>query len=165
MTSSIDQTSKGSCYRAWAYYLFDVITLLREFSIGHLQRVQLADRGHLLLQTPGPVQIGTCICSNVETILIWACHVYGTFWASGIPRYLYFALSIREDRKARENYKMKNKVFKRTQTHTPHGLMFEKTLFERLRVVPGVRSNPTVDKCSFCNYRLLCVPRNSTKPT
>ena len=26
-------------------------------------------RGRLLLWTPGPVPIGTCICSNVETIL------------------------------------------------------------------------------------------------
>ena len=29
----------------------------------------LANRGRLLLRTPGPVPFGTCICSNVETIL------------------------------------------------------------------------------------------------
>ena len=34
-----------------------------------LQRVRLANRGRLLLRTPGPVPFGTCICSNVETIL------------------------------------------------------------------------------------------------
>ena len=34
-----------------------------------LQRVRLASRGRLRLRTPGPVQFGTCICSNVETIL------------------------------------------------------------------------------------------------
>ena len=44
-----------------------------------LQRVRLANRGRLLLRTPGPVPFGTCICSNVETILSWTCHVYGTF--------------------------------------------------------------------------------------
>ena len=32
-----------------------------------------------LLRTTGPVPFKTCICSNVETILSWACHVYGPF--------------------------------------------------------------------------------------
>ena len=41
-----------------------------------LHRVRLANRGRLL-RTPGPVAFGTCICSNVETILSWTCHVYG----------------------------------------------------------------------------------------
>ena len=44
-----------------------------------LQRARLANRGRLLLRTPGPVPFGTCICSKVETILSWACHVYGPF--------------------------------------------------------------------------------------
>ena len=44
-----------------------------------LQRVRLANRGRLLLRTPGPVPFGKCICSNVETILSWTCHVYGPF--------------------------------------------------------------------------------------
>ena len=44
-----------------------------------LQRVRLTNRGRLLLRTPGPVPCGTCICSNVETILSWTCHVYGPF--------------------------------------------------------------------------------------
>ena len=57
----------------------DVITLFREVSIGHLQRVQLAKRGLLLLRTPGPVPFGTCICFNVETIHSLTCHVYGPF--------------------------------------------------------------------------------------
>ena len=34
-----------------------------------LQRVWHANRGRLLLRTPGPVPFGTCICSNAETIL------------------------------------------------------------------------------------------------
>ena len=41
--------------------------------------MRLANRGRLLLRTPGPVPFWTCICSNVETILSWTCHVYGPF--------------------------------------------------------------------------------------
>ena len=37
------------------------------------------NRGRLLLRTPGPVPFWICICSNVETILSWTCHVYGPF--------------------------------------------------------------------------------------
>ena len=33
----------------------------------------------VLMSTLGPVPFGTCICSNVETILSWTCHVYGPF--------------------------------------------------------------------------------------
>ena len=33
----------------------------------------------LLLRTPGSVSFWTCICTNVETILSWTCHVYGPF--------------------------------------------------------------------------------------
>ena len=36
-------------------------------SIEHLQRVWHADRGRLLLRTPGPVPFGICKCSFVET--------------------------------------------------------------------------------------------------
>ena len=52
--------------------------LIREVFIGYLQRV-LANRGRLLLRTPGPVPFGTRTCSNVETILSWTCHIYGPF--------------------------------------------------------------------------------------
>ena len=44
-----------------------------------LQRVRLANRGRLLLRTPGPLPFGTCIYSNVETIHSWTCHVCGPF--------------------------------------------------------------------------------------
>ena len=44
-----------------------------------LRKIRLANRGRLLLRTPGPVPFGTCICCNVETILSWTCHVYGPF--------------------------------------------------------------------------------------
>ena len=36
------------------------------------------------------VPFGTCICSNVETILSWTC--LRTFWVSNIPQYFYFPL-------------------------------------------------------------------------
>ena len=69
---------------------FDLIT---EFWGFHrtLQRVRLANRGRLLLRTPGPVPFGTCICSNVETILSLTCHVYGPFEH---PSVLLFCLAI-----------------------------------------------------------------------
>ena len=35
-------------------------------------------KGHFN-RTAGPVPLGTCICSNIETILSWTCHVYGLF--------------------------------------------------------------------------------------
>ena len=57
--------------------VFDVITLIQKVSIRHLQRVWLANRRCFLLRTPGPVPFGTCISSNVETIHIWTCYVYG----------------------------------------------------------------------------------------
>ena len=63
----------GPYYRFWPYY---------QIAGGFhrtLQRVRLANRGRLLLRTPGPVPFGTCICSYVETILSWTCHVYGPF--------------------------------------------------------------------------------------
>ena len=75
MTPSIDQT-----LHLFAN-LLPVLTLLPNFGGFHrtMQRVRLANRGRLLLRTPGPVPFGTCICSNVETILSWTCHVYGPF--------------------------------------------------------------------------------------
>ena len=57
---------------------FDLITNFGGFH-RTLQRVRLANRGRLLLWTPGPVPFGTCIYSNVETILSWTCHVCGPF--------------------------------------------------------------------------------------
>ena len=44
-----------------------------------LDILDTCDRRRLLLRTPGPVPFGTCICSNVETILSWTCHIYGPF--------------------------------------------------------------------------------------
>ena len=63
----------GLKYWFWPYYR------ILEVSIEHCSRWRLANRGRLLLRTPGPVPFGTCICSNVETILSWTCHVYGPF--------------------------------------------------------------------------------------
>ena len=63
------------------WYVAILVTLLPNFGGFHrtLQRVRLANRGRLLLRTPGHVPFETCICSNVETIFSWACHVYGPF--------------------------------------------------------------------------------------
>ena len=75
MTPSIDQTLNQFAN------LLPILTLLPNFGGFHrtLQRVRLANRGRLLLRTPCPVPFGTCICSNVETILSWTRHIYGLF--------------------------------------------------------------------------------------
>ena len=79
MTHSIDQTLHQFANLLPNWTLLPILTLLPNFGGFHrtLQRVWLANRGRLLLRTPGPVPFGTCICSNVETILSWICHVYG----------------------------------------------------------------------------------------
>ena len=81
MTPSIVQTLHLFANLLPNWTLIPILTLLPNFGGFHgtLQRVRLANRGRLLLRTPGPVPFGTCICSNVETILSWTCHVYGPF--------------------------------------------------------------------------------------
>ena len=81
MTPSIVQTLHLFANLLPNWTLISILTLLPNFGGFHgtLQRVRLANRGRLLLRTPGPVPFGTCICSNVETILSWTCHVYGPF--------------------------------------------------------------------------------------
>ena len=81
MTPSIDQTLHQFANLLPNWTLLPIMNLLPNFGGFNrtLQRVRLANRGRLLLRTPGPVPFGTCICSNVETILSWACHVYGPF--------------------------------------------------------------------------------------
>ena len=81
MTPSIDQRLHLFANLLPNWTLIPILTLLPNFEGFHrtLQRVRLANRGRLLLRTPGPVPFGTCICSNVETILSWTCHVYGPF--------------------------------------------------------------------------------------
>ena len=71
MTPSIDQTLHLFANLLPNWTLIPILTLLPNFGGFHrtLQRVRLANRGRLLLRTPGPVPFGTCICSNVETIL------------------------------------------------------------------------------------------------
>ena len=64
-----------------SWTLIPIWTLFPNFGGFHrtLQRVRLANRGRLLLRTPGPVPFGTCVWADVETILSWACHVCGPF--------------------------------------------------------------------------------------
>ena len=64
----------GHNHIQWHTQLIRHYTNLRTY-----YRTGLYYRGRLLLRTPGPVPFGTCICSNVETILSWTCHVYGPF--------------------------------------------------------------------------------------
>ena len=86
MTPSIDQTLHQFANLLPNWTLLPILTFLPNFGGFHrsLQRVRLANGGRLLLRTPGPVPFGTCICSNVETIPSWTCHVYGPFefWTS-----------------------------------------------------------------------------------
>ena len=58
--------------------------------IEQMGRVQLANKGQLLLHVSGTVQFVILIASNVETSLSWTCRVSG-LWISNIPRYFYFA--------------------------------------------------------------------------
>ena len=71
MTHSINQTLHQFTNLLPNWTLLPILTLLPNFGCFHrtLQRVRLANRGLSILRTPGPVLFGTCICSNVETIL------------------------------------------------------------------------------------------------
>ena len=86
MTPSIDQTLHQYANLLPNWTLLPILTLIPNFGGFHrtVQRVRLANRGRLLLPTPDPVPFETYICSNVETILSWTCHVYGPFefWTS-----------------------------------------------------------------------------------
>ena len=81
MTHSIDQTLHQFANLLPNWTLLPILTLLPNFGGFHrtLQRMRIANRGRLLLGTPGPGPYGTCICSNVEINLSWTCHVYGPF--------------------------------------------------------------------------------------
>ena len=81
ITPSIDQTLDQFANLLQNWTLLPILTLLPNFGGFYrtLQRVRLANRGRLLLRIPSPDPFGTCICSNVETILSWTYHVYGPF--------------------------------------------------------------------------------------
>ena len=76
-------TNMGTYYRTGPYYRFwPYYKILGAFH-RTLHWVRLANRGRLLLRTPGPVPLGTCICSNIDT-------VFG-LRISSISRYFHFA--------------------------------------------------------------------------
>ena len=96
MTPSIDQTLHQFANLLPNWTWLPIFTLLPNFGGFHrtLQRVRLANRGRLLLQTRGPVPFGTCICSTGwdHSFLNLSC--LRTFWVWNIPRYFYFALQL-----------------------------------------------------------------------
>ena len=71
MKPSIDKTLYQFANILPNWTLLPTVILLPNFAGFHrtLQRMRLANRGRLLLQTPGTVTFGTYICFNVETIL------------------------------------------------------------------------------------------------
>ena len=85
-------TNLWTYYRTGPYYLFWPYYQTSRGFHRTLQWVRLANRGRLLLQTPGPVPFWTCICSTFETFLFWTCHVYRPFEFRTSLRNLYFAL-------------------------------------------------------------------------
>ena len=82
-------TNLWTYFRTWSYYWFWPYNQISWGFHRTLQRKWLANRGRLLLRTPGPVPFRTCIYS-VETIFSWPCHVFG-LWISNIPRYFCLA--------------------------------------------------------------------------
>ena len=88
-------TNLRTYYRTGPYYRFWPHYKISEVSIEHCNGCgwpteDAYSSGHLVLS-----HLGTCVCSNVETIFTWACHVLG-LWVSNIPRYFYFALKFKE---------------------------------------------------------------------
>ena len=81
-------TNLWTYYRTWPYCRFWPNYQMSECFHGTLQRVWLANRGRLLLRTPGSIPFWTCVCSNVEILNL---SYLRTFWVSSIPRYFYFA--------------------------------------------------------------------------
>ena len=78
------------------FYRTRPFTEVWEISTEHLWRVWHADRGRLLLRTPGPVPFATCICSTCwNQFFSRTCHYFSGLCYSNIPRYfLDFACSI-----------------------------------------------------------------------
>ena len=61
----------------WIQYYLIPGGFNRTFATGAASQQRMLSR--LLLRTLGPVPFGTCICSNVEAIIYWTCHVYEPF--------------------------------------------------------------------------------------
>ena len=83
-------TKSWPCYRPGPYFRLWHYYQIRGGFHRTFATVQLANRGSFLLRTPCPVPFGTCICSNVATILSWPWYVF-RLGISNIPQYFYFA--------------------------------------------------------------------------
>ena len=70
MTPSIDQTLRQFANLLPNWTLISILTLLPNFGGFHrtLQWVRLANRGRLLLRTPGPVPFWSCILRHVTLV-------------------------------------------------------------------------------------------------
>ena len=71
-------------------HVYNVITLFREVSMGHLHRVPASQQRTLTPPDTHLYHLGLAFCSYVETIHSWICHVYGIFefWTSFGPSIL-----------------------------------------------------------------------------
>ena len=73
-------------YFLWPSYSWPYCHISGGFH-GILQRVRIAKRRRLLLQTPGPVLFGTCIVLMLRPFFPEFVTDLRTFWVSNIPRY------------------------------------------------------------------------------
>ena len=81
MTPSIDQTLHQFANFIPNSTLLPILNLLLNFGGFHrtFQRVQLVNKGRLLLRNLVLSHLGLAFVFNVETILSWTCHVYWPF--------------------------------------------------------------------------------------
>ena len=113
----------GPCYRIWLF------TQLREVSLEHLQRVRHANRGRLLLRTPGPIPWDTWSCPILGLASVLMSRpispdlvLFPDFWVSNIPRYFCFCLlqSIMKNgpfNHKGEDFNLQNTIFPTAKYH------------------------------------------------
>ena len=113
MTPSIVQTLHLFANLLPNWTLIPILTLLPNFGGFHgtLQRVRLANRGRLLLRTPGPVPFGTCIFLMLRPFfpeLVMSTDLLSFEHPSVLIFCLAIALSCYAARETSENFKEKN---------------------------------------------------------
>ena len=91
--TEFDRYWSGHYYRVWPF------TLLCEVSIEHLQLIQYANRGRLLLRTPGPVPLSGLACVLMLRPISPELVLFPDFWVSNILRYFSFASIYKQQNK------------------------------------------------------------------